>query len=54
MPGGFMPSVRARRTAVCLVAVLFLLLPALLPAQGTSGRIIGRVADPSGAVLANL
>ncbi|MDQ1388145.1 MAG: hypothetical protein QOF56_1599, partial [Acidobacteriaceae bacterium] len=49
-----MPSVRARRTAVCLVAVLFLLLPALLPAQGTAGRILGRVADPSGAVLANV
>jgi carboxypeptidase family protein len=54
MPGGFMPSVRARCTAVCLVAALSLLLPALLPAQGTSGRIIGRVADPSGAVLANV
>src|SRR6267154_245406 len=53
-PGGFMPSVRARCTAVCLVAVLSLLLPALLPAQGTSGRIIGRVADASGAVLANV
>ncbi|MGC1977765.1 MAG: carboxypeptidase regulatory-like domain-containing protein, partial [Candidatus Sulfotelmatobacter sp.] len=35
---------------VCLVA-LSLLLPALLPAQGASGRIIGRVADPTGAVL---
>jgi len=31
--------------AVCLIV------PALLPAQGTGGRIIGRVADPSGAVL---
>src|SRR6202030_1252850 len=49
-----MPSVRARCTAVCLVAALSLLLPALLPAQGTSGRIIGRVADASGAVLANV
>src|ERR1700692_3137609 len=54
MPGGFMPSLRARWTAVCLVAALSLLLPTLLPAQGTSGRIIGRVADPSGAVLANV
>ncbi|MGC2138362.1 MAG: carboxypeptidase regulatory-like domain-containing protein, partial [Candidatus Sulfotelmatobacter sp.] len=35
---------------VCLIA-LSLLLPALLPAQGASGRIIGRVADPTGAVL---
>src|SRR6266853_6097535 len=52
--GGFMPSLRTRRTAVCLVAALSLLLPALLPAQGTAGRIIGRVADPSGAVLANV
>src|SRR6267154_3178171 len=52
--GGFMPSLRPRYTAVCLVAALSLLLPALLPAQGTSGRIIGRVADPSGAVLANV
>ena len=49
-----MPSVRARCTAVCLVAALSLLLPALLPAQGTAGRIIGRVADASGAVLANV
>jgi hypothetical protein len=49
-----MPSLRTRLTAVCLVAALSLLLPALLSAQGTSGRIIGRVADPSGAVLANV
>jgi len=35
---------------VFLVA-LSLLLPTLLPAQGTSGRILGRVADPTGAVL---
>ncbi len=49
-----MPSLRTRWTAVCLVAALSLLLPALLPAQGTAGRIIGRVADASGAVLANV
>ena len=35
---------------VCLVAIS-LLLPTLLPAQGASGRILGRVADPTGAVL---
>ena len=35
---------------VCLVA-LSLLLPTLLPAQGANGRILGRVADPTGAVL---
>src|SRR5947209_14592618 len=51
MPGGSMPSLRARWTAVCL-AVLFLgFLPTFLAAQGASGRILGRVADPSGAVL---
>jgi Carboxypeptidase regulatory-like domain len=49
-----MPSLRARWTAVCLVAALSLLVPALLSAQGTGGRIIGRVADSSGAVLANV
>src|SRR5271169_4241128 len=55
MPGGPMPSLRARSImmclAVCLVVAISLLLPALLPAQGASGRILGRVADPSGAVL---
>ncbi len=45
-----MPSLRSRWTVVCLAAVA-LLVPALLPAQGTGGRILGRVADPSGAVL---
>jgi hypothetical protein len=52
-----MPSLRARWTlmclrTVCLVAAISLLLPTLLSAQGASGRIVGRVADPSGAVLA--
>jgi hypothetical protein len=50
-----MPSLRARWSKMCLVTVslvaISLLLPALLPAQGASGRILGRVADPSGAVL---
>jgi hypothetical protein len=52
VPGGFMPS-RARWTAVCLVGAISILVPTLLPAQGTGGRILGRVADPSGAVLAH-
>ena len=52
-----MPSLRARWTmmclgTVCLVVAISLLIPTLLPAQGASGRIVGRVADPTGAVLA--
>jgi len=50
-----MPSLRARWTTMCLKTVclttICLLLPALVSAQGASGRILGRVADPSGAVL---
>jgi hypothetical protein len=49
-----MPSLRARWTAVCLAAAISLFLPTLLPAQGASGRIVGRVADPSAAVLAQV
>jgi hypothetical protein len=54
MPGGSMPSLRTRWTVVCLAAAVSLLVPALLSAQGTGGRILGRVADPSGAVLARV
>src|SRR5580692_1130508 len=54
MSGGSMPSHRARWTAVCLAVTILLLLPTTLPAQGTGGRILGRVADPSGAVLAHV
>jgi hypothetical protein len=49
-----MPSLRARWTAVCLAAAVSTLIPTLLPAQGASGRIVGRVADPSAAVLAQV
>ncbi len=49
-----MPSLRARWTAVCLAVTTVLLLPTTLPAQGTGGRILGRIADPSGAVLAHV
>jgi hypothetical protein len=53
-----MPSLRPRSImmcleTVCLAVVISLLLPAVLFAQGASGRILGRVADPSGAVLAS-
>jgi hypothetical protein len=47
-----MPSLRTRWTAVCVVVVAAFLIPTLLSAQGASGRIVGRVADPTGAVLA--
>jgi hypothetical protein len=49
-----MPSSRARWTAVCLTVALSLCTSTLLVAQGTSGRILGRVADPTGAVLAGV
>jgi hypothetical protein len=48
-----MPSLRARWTAVCLTAVLSLFVSNIF-GQGTGGRILGRVADPSGAVLAGV
>lgn len=51
-----MSSLRARLFAVCLsavcvAAVLSLSIP--LDAQGTGGRILGRISDPSGAVLSS-
>src|SRR3984893_4930468 len=36
---------------VCVALVLCLCLPMLLRAQGTGGRILGRISDPTGAVL---
>jgi outer membrane receptor protein involved in Fe transport len=52
-----MPSLRARwftmcLQTVCLVIAISLAFPATLSAQGASGRIVGRIADPTGAVLA--
>ncbi len=46
-----MPPLRARWTAACFIVAISLLSPAFLAAQGASGRVLGRVADPSGAVL---
>jgi len=40
--------------AVCLTAAISLCLPTFLSAQGTTGRILGRVADPTGAVIAQV
>jgi outer membrane receptor protein involved in Fe transport len=48
-----MPSLRARWSVVSLVVVT-LLVPALVLGQGTTGRILGRVSDPSGAVLSKV
>jgi hypothetical protein len=48
-----MPSLRPRWTAVCLTAALCLFASNVF-AQGTGGRVLGRVADPSGAVLAGV
>ncbi len=54
-----MPSLRPRSTmmcleTVCLVVAISVLVPALLFAQGASGRIVGRIGDPSGAVVAHV
>jgi hypothetical protein len=48
-----MPSLRARWNAVCFAAIICLLAPCPLRGQGASGRIVGRIADPTGAVLAH-
>ena len=49
---------RSRRVCwlvVCLAVVaVSLSVPTFLLAQGTTGRIVGRVADPGGAVLSNV
>jgi hypothetical protein len=49
-----MPSSRARWTAGCLIVVCSLCTSVVLVAQSTGGRVLGRVADPSGAVLAQI
>src|SRR5271156_1026030 len=49
-----MPPLRARWTAASVVVAVLLFSPTFLAAQGTGGRILGRVADPSGAVLAGV
>jgi hypothetical protein len=47
-----MPSLTVCRATRWLVALLCLVSSTLVFAQGTGGRILGRVADPTGAVLA--
>jgi len=47
-----MPSLRSCWSKLCLALTVCLSFSAMLSAQGTGGRILGRVSDPSGAVLA--
>src|SRR5258706_1040993 len=54
MPGGSMPSLRARWTAVCLALAVSLVVPTLLPAEGLDRSILGRLGAASGAVVANV
>src|SRR5450755_3782390 len=49
-----MPSLRTRCSALCSFLALSLLTSGALFAQGTGGRIVGRVSDPSGAVVAGV
>jgi hypothetical protein len=46
-----MPSLRSRWCAAFLAVSICLLIPASLVAQSTGGRILGRISDPTGAVL---
>ncbi len=49
-----MPSLRSRWSKLCLGLTVCLLFPTLLAAQGATGRILGRVSDPTGAVLSGV
>jgi hypothetical protein len=49
-----MLSLRARCFVVCSILALAATFPPKISAQSAAGRVLGRVADPSGAVLANV
>ncbi len=49
-----MPSLRSRLIQLCPVFAVCLLFPVFMSAQGATGRVLGRVSDPSGAVLAGV
>ena len=49
-----MPSTKARSATCSLVLLFCLVSSTLLLAQSTGGRILGRIADSSGAVLAGV
>lgn len=47
-------GVRVRSSAVCLAIAAAFCFPSVMFGQGTTGRILGRVSDPSGAVLSGV
>src|SRR6202795_3728310 len=49
-----MPTAKSSRMSSWLVLSLCLICSTLMSAQSTGGRILGRVADSSGAVLAGV
>jgi hypothetical protein len=49
-----MASLRPRWCVVCAAVAASILFPVLLCAQGTGGRILGRVTDPTGAVVSGV
>ncbi len=49
-----MPSTRARWSKFCAILAVCVSLSAALWGQGTGGRILGRVSDPTGAVLSGV
>src|SRR6202521_6292717 len=49
-----MPTSKSSRKSCWLVLSLCLICSTLMSAQSTGGRILGRVSDSSGAVLANV
>jgi Carboxypeptidase regulatory-like domain/TonB dependent receptor len=49
-----MLALRPRCYVICLAVLISISIPTFLSAQGTSGRIVGRVADASGAILAGV
>jgi hypothetical protein len=49
-----MLSAQVRWNLLCPVVAVLLVVPTMLVGQGATGRILGRVSDPSGAVLNNV
>lgn len=49
-----MRSFHSRCLDLCLLLIVSLAIPASVFGQGTGGRILGRIADPSGALISNV